>query len=304
MGQATEISWTDHTFSPWWGCTKVSPACDHCYADTFSRRVGFSDTGSKFPIWGKDAQRRFFSDKHWGELLKWNRDAQRAGVRRNVFCGSMCDVMEDRADLVASREKLYSYVPQTPWLNYLLVTKRPQNFRRFLPAEWRKHPQPNIWLMTTVESGEYLWRIDALKEVPAVVHGLSIEPLLADIPELAKHLDDIEWCIVGGESGPGARPMHPDWVRRIRDACQERGIAFHMKQWGAWAPASQVGAPKPITHAMTAGAVVAEFDRESMMAADRNETRWEGLRRLGKGKSGCLLDEREWKQIPNPIVAA
>ena len=95
MGSNSEISWTDHTFNPFWGCTKVSPACDRCYAETFSKRVGYSETGSKFPIWGKDAKRRFFGAEHWEEPLKWNGAAEKEGVRKRVFCGSMCDVMEE-----------------------------------------------------------------------------------------------------------------------------------------------------------------------------------------------------------------
>src|SRR5579883_1236835 len=103
MGEHSKIEWTTHTFNIVWGCTKVSPACDHCYAETFAKRVGFR-------IWGKDAERRTFGDEHWAQPLKWNRRAEQRGVRERVFCGSMCDVMEDRRDLDPWREKLYGII--------------------------------------------------------------------------------------------------------------------------------------------------------------------------------------------------
>jgi protein gp37 len=140
-----------------------------------------------------------------------------------------------------------------------LLTKRPQNFRRYLPEAWRDNPPANVWGLTTVESENYLWRIDALKTVPFAVHGLSLEPLLGDLPHLREHLDGIEWVIVGGESGAEARPMHPDWARRIRDCCVEMGIPFHFKQWG-------------------------------QHNAD--------LVHIGKQAAGHLLDGREWQEFP------
>lgn len=226
MGEKTEISWCDHTFNSWWGCTKVSPACDRCYAETWSKRTGLS-------IWGKDSDRRFFSEKHWEEPLKWNRAAEKSGTRKRVFCGSMCDIMEDRRDLDVWRQRTYSLIEETPNLDWLLLTKRPQNFRRFFPALWLDQPRPNVWIMTSVESPEYLWRIDSLKGCPAVVHGLSIEPLLAPLPMLGEYLDGIEWTIVGGESGHGARPFDLEWARDARDQCKAAGVAYFFKQAGA-----------------------------------------------------------------------
>jgi len=260
MGIETGIEWCRSTFNPWWGCTKVSPACDHCYAESGSNRYGFS-------IWGKDAPRRFFGDAHWNEPLKWNRLAAVTGEPWRVFAGSYCDVMEDRRDLDPFRERLYKVIEQTPNLDWLLVSKRPQNFRRFLPKAWIDSPRSNVWLLTTVESGEYLWRIDALKTCPAVVHGLSIEPLLEDLSGIGDHLDDVEWCICGGESGTSRaliRGMQPDWARRIRDESLGRGIPFFFKQWGNFAPA------------------------ESGLVFVRS-----------KKEGGCELDGIEWKQVPS-----
>jgi protein gp37 len=182
--------------------------------------------------------------------------------------------MEERADLVPIREDLYRLIESTPWLDWLLLTKRPQNFRRFLPASWVADPPKNIWGMTTVESSQYLWRIDALKTVPFIVHGVSIEPLLEDIPAIGGYLAGVEWVIVGGESGPGARPMHPEWARRIRDLCLDRGVAYHFKQWGDWSPATS-----------SAGAQYQFPDGQVMY-------------RVGKHAAGNVLDGREWEEFP------
>lgn len=227
MGINSNIEWTHHTFNPWEGCTKVSPACDNCYAAERDRRY---HQGSN---WGKDASRLHHVDSYWRGPCKWNREAESARERRRVFCGSLCDVMEDRRDLEPLRIRLYSLIEETPWLDWLLLTKRPQNFRRFLPATWLARPKVNVWVMTTVESPEFYWRIETLRNVPAVVRGLSVEPLLAPIgADVAGHLDGVHWVIVGGESGPGARPMQPEWVRQVRDTCVQSGTAFFFKQWG------------------------------------------------------------------------
>ena len=284
MAENSSIEWTHHTFNPWWGCTKVSPACGlpmkghegepHgcCYADTFSNRLGFK-------IWGQDATRRFFGEAHWNEPEKWDRKAKKDGVRRRVFCGSMCDVMEERDDLIEPRTLLYDLIVQTPWLDWLLLTKRPQNFRRFLPAGWIENPVPNVWLMTTVESAEYLWRIDSLKACPAVIHGLSIEPLLGPLPTLGEYLDGIDFAIVGGESGHGARPMPPEWVRSVRDQCLNVGSEFFFKQWGEWSP---TGLAK--THAY-----------RDVSCGDGSHHR---MFRVGKETAGRLFDGHEWNDLP------
>lgn len=253
MAETTGISWCDHTFNCWWGCTKVSPACDNCYAERDSIRYGHA-------IWGKDAPRRFFGDKHWDAPLKWNRDAEKAGVRKRVFCASMSDVMEDRRDLDPWRSKLWNLIAKTPALDWLLLTKRPMNYRRMLPWGRDESGPKNVWLGTTVESPEYLWRIGELTSAPAVVHFLSVEPLTAAIPELRMYLDHVEWLIAGGESGgKGVRPTPVDWFRQIRDAATSRKIAFHFKQFG-------------------------EYNAD--------------LVRVGRKAAGCELDGREWKEFP------
>ena len=223
MGETTGISWTHHTFNPWAGCVKVSPACDNCYAEADTKRRGFVE-------WGKDAERRRTSPSYWKQLRKWDSEARRVGERRRVFVGSWCDIMEDRDELQTIREDLYGEIDHCQSLDFLLLTKRPQNFRRFLPASWLSFRADNVWGMTTVESPEYYWRAQRLAATPFVVRGLSIEPLLAAVDDVP--LEGIDWVIVGGESQHGARPMRPEWARALRDRCVEAGVAFHFKQWG------------------------------------------------------------------------
>lgn len=223
MGQTTDISWTHHTFNPWAGCTKVSPACDNCYAEIETKRYGFVE-------WGKDADRRRTSAKYWEQLAKWNYQARVMRERRRVFVGSWCDIMEDRPELQAMREEIYPLIEAADWLDVLMLTKRPQNFRRFLPVAWLERPLPNVWGMTTVETPEYLWRADALRDTPFVVRGLSMEPLLGEFPQIDWR--GIHWVIVGGESQVGARAMRPEWARGLRDQCVAAGVAFHFKQFG------------------------------------------------------------------------
>src|SRR5579862_1495352 len=142
MGRNSSIEWTHHTFNPWWGCAKVSPGCENCYAETWARRVGQD-------LWGVKNDRRFFTDKHWDEPLRWNEEAESDGERKRVFCASMADVFEDRADLKPWRERLWTLIEKTASLDWLLLTKRPQNISGFVP--WKDRWPQNIWLGTTVE---------------------------------------------------------------------------------------------------------------------------------------------------------
>lgn len=227
MSEKTGISWTDHTFNPWWGCVKISPACDHCYAATFAARVGQS-------VWGAEADRRFFGDAHWQEPVRWNRAAAKAGVRRRVFCASMADVFEHRSDLDDARGRLFGLIEATPCLDWLLLTKRPHRIAHELPSDWLTHPPVNLWLGVTVESPDHLWRLFQLFDVRATVHFVSYEPALADVEwPMDGRLD---WLIAGGESGNQVRLVNPDWMRSARDQCVRAGVPFHFKQWGGRAP--------------------------------------------------------------------
>lgn len=224
MGKHSAISWTDATFNPWWGCVEVAKECDNCYARTFDRRVGGAH-------WGKDAPRRFFGDKHWNEPLRWDRDAHATyGRNARVFCASMADVFEDRNDLDEARARLWKLIEATPNLDWLLLTKRPQNYLRMVPEAWRDGFPSNVWAGTTCGHSESLWRVDALRKVPAAIRWVSVEPMLEDVSSMS--LAGIAWAIYGGESG-SKRPMDAAWVRRGIASCRSVGAAPFVKQMGA-----------------------------------------------------------------------
>jgi protein gp37 len=236
MGERTAIAWTDHTFNPWWGCTNVSPGCDHCYAETFAKRTGHD-------VWGKTGERRFFGDKHWAEPLKWNRQAEAEGRRHRVFCASMADVFEPRDDLLPQRARLFELIGATPMLDWQLLTKRPENAcgpgRWLVPPEWIEEEQDwpaNVWLGATVEDQQRAdLRIPRLAKVPAAVRFLSCEPLLGPV-RLGALAGSVDWVICGGESGPHHRPLNLDYARDLHDQCKRFGIPFFFKQVGGRTP--------------------------------------------------------------------
>lgn len=221
MAENSAITWTDHTFNPWWGCAKVSPGCTNCYADAFDHRLGGKH-------WGVNAERKTFGVKHWREPLKWAAKAEAAGKRARVFCASMADVGEDRADLVDERARLISLVDATRnGLDWLFLTKRPENLPRLMP--WTAGRR-NVWVGATVENAEHVWRADRLREVDAAVRFISYEPALGPIAD-AVNLDGIDWIVAGDESGTKRRPAQVQWFADVRDKCQREGVAFHLKQW-------------------------------------------------------------------------
>jgi protein gp37 len=224
MGAATRIGWTDHTFNPWWGCVRVSPACNHCYAEAFAKRTGND-------VWGKKADRRFFGEKHWAEPLKWAAKAEQEGVRRRVFCASMADVFEDRRDLDEWRERLWSLVGRTPELDWQLLTKRPENVVALTP--WRFGEWPvNVWLGCTVEDQKRAEeRLPVLTTIPARIRFLSCEPLLGEL-RISGWLPALHWIIVGGESGPGARRLDPSAAQELIGTAGRYGVSVFMKQAG------------------------------------------------------------------------
>lgn len=247
----SNIEWTDHTFNPWMGCAKVSDGCKNCYAETLmDKRYGKVK-------WGPQGQRVRTSAANWKKPLKWNREAAAAGKRARVFCASLADVFEDKPDqpeMDEWREDLFDLIELTPNLDWLLLTKRPENVMKMLPREWQPYSDwggmvRNVWIGTSVENQEQAdTRIPALLTIPAAVRFLSMEPLLGKVelsmidgvfydggmPFPWQRLEEpgINWVIVGGESGPNARPMHPDWARKIQVECQLAGVPFLFKQWG------------------------------------------------------------------------
>ena len=297
MGESTKIEWAHHTFNPWWGCVKVSEACAHCYAETFANR-----TGNR--VWGKDAERRFFGDKHWNEPLKWDKAAKKAGELHRVFCASMADVFEARDDLVEERARLWKLIKRTPNLIWLLLTKRPENILKMVPAEWLKVNRwpSNVWVGTTVENQKWAdKRIPELQAVPAPVRFLSVEPLLGPV-ELGGYVSrlGINWVIVGGESGGKARPMDPDWVNSIYYACSSAGVPFFFKQWGEWAPLDDMGASPGESN--TRWAYIEQPDqtmkryRVKMFGGIGAWHRW--MARVGKKLAGRVYNECIHDDVP------
>lgn len=233
MGETTKISWTDHTFNPWIGCTKVSAGCANCYAEALDGRWGHDS-------WGPGKPRRRTSASNWNEPIKWNAKAKAAGRRARVFCASLADVFDAEAP-EGALEDLWTLIRLTPSLDWLLLTKRPERIRASLPKDWGAG-YPNVWLGTSVENQAAAdERIPVLLGVPARVRFLSCEPLLGPVSIQEAHTRvegglGIHWAIVGGESGPGFRPMSPVWARNLRDECGRLGVAFFYKQDGGLRP--------------------------------------------------------------------
>lgn len=281
MAKDSRIEWTHHTFNPWWGCVKVSAACDHCYAETWAKRLGKQ-------VWGPSSGRRFFGDAHWKEPLKWNREALEENVRRRVFCASMADVFENRQDLIPHRVRLLELIASTPQLDWLLLTKRIHLVRKQLPKGY-EFPQ-NVWLGATVENQDSAGkRLKYLMEFASPsVRFLSCEPLLGPI-DLAEHLvrgkngTRLDWVIAGGESGYGSRPMDPAWPTALQQQCVAADVPFHFKQWGHWAPVEMVSDILTKTTPIT---ILGRKGEEISLAG------------IGKGKSGRALGGRHWDQLP------
>lgn len=312
MGSETKIQWTDHTFNPWRGCTKVHEGCAHCYAERDAKR--FPD---RLGVWGPNGTRIVAAESMWKEPLKWNRQAEKAGVRARVFCASLADVFEDwtgplldshgnklyevdgvfmscqsgqffltdrqPATLNDVRRRLFALIDSTPWLDWQLLTKRPENIRKMWPKvpenrqveppdlhHWDEQPElyrENVWLGASVSLQPHVnavYHLVGCRNIAAVLF-VSAEPLLGPlefdrvlIPESWAHCsfnaltgylagespsegDDgfgergefgIDWVIVGGESGPGARPFNIEWARSTIKQCQAAGVACFVKQLG------------------------------------------------------------------------
>lgn len=240
MGENSKIEWTDHTFNAWIGCSKVSPACDHCYAEAMAKRAGWD-------VWGDDKPRKSLRAEYWKQPHKWNRTALESGQRARVFCSSLADVFEDRRDLDVWRENLWGVIEETPKLDWLLLTKRPQNMTWLAPKRWANRWPANVWAGTTCEDQARAdERIPYLLRVPATVRFLSVEPMLGPVDlvdAVGRAMLDLDmfdggdlgihWVIVGGESGPGARPFALEWARSIVAQCKSAGVSVFVKQLGS-----------------------------------------------------------------------
>ena len=274
MADQTNIEWSDSTFNPWIGCTKVSPACDNCYAEAWAQR--FNDVAWGAPGQGAGDRRRT-SAANWKKPEKWNDEHEaffaEHGRRRRVFCASLSDVFDNHRGITSGwHGDVWALIDRTPNLDWLLLTKRPQNIGKMLPETYGmpawEEGWNNVWLGTTVENQKQAdKRIPALLEVPAKVRFLSMEPLLeevdisnwlwplqacADCPCPDPLTDDsrkedccqspeilppaIDWIIAGGESGENARSMQPGWIKALQWHCEQAEVPFLFKQWGEFAP--------------------------------------------------------------------
>lgn len=334
MAENTKIEWADDTFNPWIGCTKVAPECKNCYAET---RM---DKRLKKVKWGPNDTRVLTSAANWKKPLQWDKAAAAAGVKRRVFCASLADVFEENMavepcevrgifDLDEARAALWTLIKKTPNLIWLLLTKRPENILEMVPLSWSLCRWPaNVWTGTSAGCQETADKnIPALLQVPGP-HFLSCEPLLGpvDLTAIKQTVTDgffgdcLQWyhrglcheqagieypridgVIAGGESGPGARPMHPEHVRSLRDQCVSAGVAFFFKQWGEWLPGeSTPESGTAYTSCATGKTLVVKGSpaRENFGTdADRHSGHLATLR-VGKAKAGRMLDGRTWDEMP------
>ncbi len=256
MGRDSAIAWCDDTFNGWIGCQRVSPGCEHCYAETFCSRFDGAMVlgrgllaGRSLPIWGPAAPRRITSLANWRKPLAWNAAAMKTGERRRVFTASLSDVFEDFRGLVLDEDRqrgfvsldeargaLWTLMEATPALDWLLLTKRAQNVKRMIPLRWLVDWPAHVWLGFTAEDQQRFderWRW--LRELPAAVVFCSVEPQIGPVrlPDSFLARGQSAWVISGGESGDKARLFRLEWPRRLRDACALAGVPFFMKQGGA-----------------------------------------------------------------------
>lgn len=319
----SKIEWCHHTFNPWEGCQKAGPGCDNCYAEARNKRFN----GGTAINWGPGAPRQRMSEANWKLPLRWNRQAAKSGTRPRVFCASLGDVF-DNAVSNEWREDLFNLIEVTPNLDWLLLTKRIGNVGNMLPVpfDFDRH-YPNVWIGATIcNQAEADRDIPKLLEISAAKRFLSMEPLLGpvdlqrymkrsirvtddylDAPDgsivngmkrLGKEwirMERIDWVIVGGESGPNARPMHTDWARILRGQCQAAGVRFFFKQWGEWLPGHLQG-NEYISQALELSGVALRSGKYKMLAA--NESADTLFWKVGKKSSGRLLDGHLWDEVP------
>jgi protein gp37 len=218
MSDTTRISWTEHTWNPWEGCTQISPGCGNCYIFAQLRRRGRDPA-------------RLRRTGTWGDPDRWNATAAEAGVPALVFTCSLSDFFHEDAD--EWRPEAWQVIRRCQHLRFQILTKRPFRVAEHLPPDWSASYE-NVWLGVSIEDAEHVWRADVLRKIPTRTRFISAEPLLGPLPNL--DLRGFHWLIVGGESGPGYRPMDRNWARQLRDMAKARGVAFFFKQSSAFRP--------------------------------------------------------------------
>ena len=270
MAERTGIEWTDRTHNPWIGCEKVSQGCRFCYAEALTKRYGWTQ-------WGPGGRRVRTSEANWKKPLQWNRQAEQEGRRIRVFCASLADVFDPKAPPGALAD-LWELIRQTPTLDWQLLTKRPENIADNLPRDWGRGWE-HVWLGTTTESQPaYDRRWPILAALPAALRFVSYEPAIGPLSLRGHPTSRPDWLIWGGESGPRARPMTPQWARDVTRECRDRGVAVFGKQWGTYA----------------SNPLVAE-EGQSEQAAQVHDPKT-------NGKGGALLDGRLYRAFPEARV--
>jgi protein gp37 len=278
MAGISKIEWTDSTFNPWVGCTKIEraghkpSACDFCYAEKWAKRSGQV-------AWGNHPRRRTTA-AYWNAPTGWNKRASefqsKFGRRQRVFCASLADVFDNQVD-PAWRIDLFELIRDCDQLDWLLLTKRPQNIRKMLPTDW-DNGYANVWLGTTAEDANaYQQRVSHLLALPAAVRFVSYEPALGPLGPISISGQVPDWIIIGGESGVRsdlARATHPQWARDAIAECRRENVAPFLKQWGSY----------------TNNPLVVEKGRsvQDAMQSDPPEN----------GKGGGKLDGRLWRDFP------
>lgn len=299
MGENTKIHLAHHSFNPWYGCQKVGPGCDNCYAESWAKRSGLVK-------WGPKQDRVRSRKTYWRKPIKWNAEAERLGIRYRVFCASAADVFDNAAP-AEWRADLFDLIAQTPRLDWMLLTKRIGNCEKMIGGSL----PCNVWLGITVCNQDEADRdIPKLLATPATKQFLSIEPLLGSV-NLRRQMElrkpdgggGIHWVICGGETGPYARAMHPDWARSLRDQCIETETPFFFKQWGEWVPYEEEYASEPFVVAhdgrsfgapwlpdLPIGCVKQGWIREPSGIFYRRERK--------KPTTAAMLDGKEYEQVP------
>lgn len=250
MADNSKIEWTDATWNPITGCSVLSPGCKHCYAMLLAgtrlsghpSRAGLTVDTKAGPVWTGEVR----YNREWvDQPLRWRRP-------RAIFVCAHADLFHDAVP-VGWIDEIFAVMAAAPQHRFQVLTKRADRMQEYVAQAWRcgEHwlahcersfapmwPLPNVWLVVSVEDADRLDRVRALRESPAAVRWISAEPLLGSLAGI--DLTGIDWVVSGGESGPNARPSHPDWHRELRDACAAAGVAYHFKQWGEYLPSSQL----------------------------------------------------------------
>ena len=312
----TSIEWTDFTVNFWWGCTKVGPGCDHCYAETWDKRTGGAHWGphaERRRIKGAAAALRKINDKAGGFRTKHGRWPR-------VFMHSMSDLFDNAVPYVW-REHALAEAQAAFLCNIQMVTKRIGNVEEMVFPVWGCNWPQHIGLMITVCT-----QAEADRDIPKLLDlkarlgipwiGLSVEPMLGPISlrwleawpgsalnpsGVTNHLDGLrklDWVICGGESGPHARPMHPDWPRSLRDQCVAAGVPFLFKQWGEWAPGEVAGPNLRTIETATWFDDAWDFVRVGKATPEDHREDDPDLFRVGKKAAGRHLDDRTWDEVP------